>query len=804
MRILFSVCICILLKSNFLQAQYITNGDASIINCHCYQLTPAANTMKGSVWNANKIDLLNAFDFSFDINFGCLDVNGADGIAFILQPISTSVGGTGSGLGFQGISPSIGVLMDTYQNSTEGDPTYDHISINKNGDVLHSSANNLAGPVQIMSGNDNVEDCNWHIIRIVWNPLTTQLSTFFDGVPRLQTNIDMINTIFGGNSLVYWGFSAATGGLNNLQKFCTRLSSQISTNIINNDTCFGAPVTFTPVIDAFVPLIQYYWNFGDGTFSNQQNPPPHLYSAPGLYTVKFVIKAIDGCDSDTAYQTVNIGAKPVASFTVNDTCQGFPVLLSSTATIGGTGNSITEYIWLVDGIPLANLSSISSSAFAVGNHIVKHVVKSSIGCSSDTAFGNFDVYPKPAASFTANDTCQGNPTTITSGATGAGLQYSWIIDGIFIANAPVITTIYTPGVHTVKHFINTVEGCRSDTASGVFNVYAKPGAGFTVRDTCLGLPVVFNSLVTGNNITYQWIVDGIPLSNLQTFSTSTLSAGPHQVKHIVTANGLCADSAQTGFTVFAKPLISGSATNACFGSATAFTATLNNPPFNNLLFSWFFTDGSIVNGASVNKTFANAGTGTVKLFANSGSICNSDTLSVNYNVIQVFANAGNDTLVVQNQPFSLNGAANGNGIIYNWQPAGFFTNNALPNPVTSLANDQLFTLSVSTAEGCTATDKILVTVFKGSNIFVPNAFTPNGDNVNELLKPLYIGIKTLDYFVIYNRWGMKVFYTTDLNAGWNALYNGKNQPAGNYVYLLKATDYFGKQYIKKGSILIIR
>ncbi|HEX2627901.1 MAG TPA: hypothetical protein VHM26_02790, partial [Chitinophagaceae bacterium] len=71
---------------------YILNGSATQNSCNCYTLTPAVNTQSGSVWNANKINLNNPFDFIFNVYLGCQDGNGADGIVFILQPISTSVG----------------------------------------------------------------------------------------------------------------------------------------------------------------------------------------------------------------------------------------------------------------------------------------------------------------------------------------------------------------------------------------------------------------------------------------------------------------------------------------------------------------------------------------------------------------------------------------------------------------------------------------------------------------------------------------------------------------------------------------
>jgi hypothetical protein len=119
----------------------------------------------------------------------------------------------------------LGLLLDTYQNSSpDNDPTYDHIAIQRNGDLNHNVANNLAGPVTILAGNDNAEDCNWHFLKVSWDANTKKLDAYFDGVLRVSTINDMVNTTFSGNPLVYRGFTGSTGGLNNLQRFKTTLT----------------------------------------------------------------------------------------------------------------------------------------------------------------------------------------------------------------------------------------------------------------------------------------------------------------------------------------------------------------------------------------------------------------------------------------------------------------------------------------------------------------------------------------------------------------------------------------------------
>ena len=105
----------------------------------------------GSVWNLNLIDLYQPFDKSFTVNLGCNNSTwgGADGMVFALQPLNTSIGSSGGQMGMGGVSPSLGVYIDTYQNTIHGDPYNDHISINLNGDVIHSSSNNIAGPYDL-------------------------------------------------------------------------------------------------------------------------------------------------------------------------------------------------------------------------------------------------------------------------------------------------------------------------------------------------------------------------------------------------------------------------------------------------------------------------------------------------------------------------------------------------------------------------------------------------------------------------------------------------------------------------------
>jgi len=205
-----------------INGQFVINGDAFIINDTCYQLTSKINDQVGTIWNETKVDLNSSFVVSVDMFFGDIDFESADGIVFGLQRQSTSAGVQGGDIGFGGITPSLGVEFDTWQNIDFGDPEEDHIAIAKNGNLRHNSNDALAGPVQASAISPDIEDDSFHNARILWDSDSMKLSVFFDSdcEPRLTYFGDIVNDIFGGDSEVFWGFTSATGGRNSVHQVC--------------------------------------------------------------------------------------------------------------------------------------------------------------------------------------------------------------------------------------------------------------------------------------------------------------------------------------------------------------------------------------------------------------------------------------------------------------------------------------------------------------------------------------------------------------------------------------------------------
>lgn len=589
-------------------------------------------TLSGSVWNSAKIDLTNPFDFTFNVYLGCKDANGADGIVFMLQPVSTSLGTTGEGMGFQGVSPSIGITLDTWQNINLNDPAFDHICIQANGIATHGPGD-LAPAIPASAASGNIEDCQWHTFRIKWNPGNDSLTTYFDGVFREGVQQDIINSIFNGDPKVYWGFSGATGGASNVQQFCTALNPAFAANISNNAACAPANIQFSDQSVSFAPITSYVWDFGNGNTSTSATPL-QTYNQPGIYPVKLTVTGLDGCTNDTT-TTIIVGSQPSAQMSITDACYK----------------------------------------------------------------------DAPNITFSTNN---------------VGVTYSWIMDGTDISGQQQAIYHLNPGTHQMQLVVASQYNCGvPDTATQSFTIKPLPHLNISTAQQC-------------NVVNFS----GIQLDN------------------------------QTNITQW----------------------------------NWDFGDnyGAIIQNPS--HSYSAQGQYPAKLWATANNGCNSDTIMKTIVIPAAHAFAGNDTAVIKDRPFQLN--AQGNGT-FQWNPAIGLSNPNIANPVATLPADQQYVLTVETPEGCVAQDSIIIKVFVGPTIYVPSAFTPNGDGLNDMLRPVYVGMKELQRFAVYNRWGQLVFETSDMGKGWDGKTNQQPMPTGVYVWFIKAVDELNETVIMKGTVTII-
>jgi hypothetical protein len=199
--------------------QFKMFGDATELSPGTFRLTRDDFNLNGSVWYPLKSDLNKDFTVSGQMYFGNRE-DGADGVTFVFKNDCLKEGSSGGGIGYKDMQGlSLGIEFDTYQNilgsgvELNNDPVYDHIGIQKNGNVSHDDlANVIVPPVQASASSSNIEDGVWHDFQISYNATTHLLTVHFDNELRISTTYDIVNDALAGSSDVYWGFTSSTGG----------------------------------------------------------------------------------------------------------------------------------------------------------------------------------------------------------------------------------------------------------------------------------------------------------------------------------------------------------------------------------------------------------------------------------------------------------------------------------------------------------------------------------------------------------------------------------------------------------------
>ena len=305
----------------------ITYGDAQNLGGGCYRLTNNSNNQRGSVWYFGTVDVSESWEMTADVYLGTNN-SGADGMVFVIRSSDASVlGGNGGRMGYGGnaatrIEPSIGVQMDTYQGNNHGDPWYDHLAIHRDGAVNHNSGDALAGPVPALTSFGNIENNTEYALRVTYNASTQMMKVYWNCVERLSEVVD-IEGIIGTNE-VKWGFTAATGGLDNVHRVCNA-NWEVVEDVIAPaaSTCAGEPVELTISDYALNPV----WSPSTGLSSTIGNTVIASLDQSQTYTVTYE----DVCEDEfTLDVEVNVAELPATNLPLDTiACNDNAVTLNS-------------------------------------------------------------------------------------------------------------------------------------------------------------------------------------------------------------------------------------------------------------------------------------------------------------------------------------------------------------------------------------------------------------------------------------------------------------------------------------------
>lgn len=571
-------------------------------------------------------------------------------------------------------------------------------------------------------------------------------------------------------------------------------------------TCNGYTLSFQNESGSSA-VDKYLWDFGvtTSTTDTSTSPTPtYTYKDTGTYTMKLLVTNTGGCrDSATAQVKIYPGFVP--GFTVTGSCYfNNYQFKDATTTKHGVVNS-----WKWNFGDTSTLADTASTKDAVWKYpapttaSVRLIVTNSKGCI-DTITKSVVIADKPSLNLAFKDTLICSIDSVPLKANINSGTISWTVSNAAnrsrIINPNTASPIVFPKDTTQYYVTVNDNGCSNkDTVTVNVLQFITVRAGV---DTTICLTDTVQLKPISYALSYKWTAStGETVKPTKNPLVRPLT----RTKYYVTANlGYC--QARDSVNVYVAPYPQaavGPDTAICFNTRFQLSGRYIGSAFR-----WSPTN-NMYNANSLNPIVAPTRTTSYVLTATDTLGCNkpvSATIVVTV-VPPVILKAGRDTLVLPAQPLQLNAIATGN-VSFSWNPATGLNNTTIANPIAIYDNQTdsvKYTVRATTAGGCFAEDNFTVRIVKtGPNIFVPSGFTPNKDGKNDILKPITVGISTLNYFAVYNRYGELIYKTTQLGQGWDGWYNGVLQPPGTYVFQTEGVDYLGNKVYRKGTVVLIR
>ncbi len=178
-----------------------------------------------------------------------------------------------------------------------------------------------------------------------------------------------------------------------------------------------------------------------------------------------------------------------------------------------------------------------------------------------------------------------------------------------------------------------------------------------------------------------------------------------------------------------------------------------------------------------------------------------NTADVYVDIQSPTADAGEDTTIYFGESAFLDASG---GVEYSWSPSTGLNDPNSENPIATPFVTTTYTVTVTTAIGCVFTDQVTVFVSSDALVDVPNAFSPNSDNINDVFGVIIRGQVSFFNLQIYNRWGTLVYESSDFSKGWDGKFENEEQPMGSFIYVLNYTDMNGEDFFDKGNFILVR
>lgn len=519
------------------------------------------------------------------------------------------------------------------------------------------------------------------------------------------------------------------------------------------------------------------YDFGDGNVSNLLNPS-HTFTDPGIYDIAQFVN--NGCSFDTTFAQIEVFEAPEADFVANvaGACAGTSVEFTNLS------DNVNNVNWDFGDGNTSNVTNPSHVFQTAGTFDVTIEVASSGFECPGTFTQPFTVYelPEPSFSFPDEVACSPHEVVFTNTSTGASF-YTWDFGNGETSSNVNTSQVFTnstgePILYTVTLTATTLQLCEASFSSDII-VAPTPVADFTLsQNEACTLPVTIqlqnNSLFATS---YSWDLGVLGTSELVNPTVQVEATGDYPITLTAINTFGCSANTSDVFTVNPLPQI-GFTADAEDGCAPL-TVNFTNTSQGGVSFQWFFGGGGSSTAENPTVTFPNPGLFDVGVVVETDQGC-TDTLVVDGQVtvyplpVASFTQDPSDRTTIFNPTVSFTDQSI-DASSYFWSFGdGNASQEANPVHTYDIPGTFFIQLTVENIYGCLAEATSSIVVLDQFNVYVPNAFTPDGDNVNDVFLPKVVGRDLLESYqlAIFDRWGIEVFKSDDIDEPWQGNFRG--------------------------------
>jgi gliding motility-associated-like protein len=601
---------------------------------------------------------------------------------------------------------------------------------------------------------------------------------------------------------------------------------------IPEDACFGSEVLFNDLSISHLegrPIDRWLWDFGDGRTSTEQNPK-HVYQTSGVFTVHLSAGLEAGCMSDVIPSQIVIKPKISPNFEFKTVeCLSSEVVFSDRSTVENNAAIITSWLWdFGDGTEPESIKSPRHLYTAAGKYPVRLVVGTNDGCKSDVKELLIEIKGMPISKFSMPEICSEdgkavftNLSTDADGSTTTGLKYLWQFGDGGVENVSTEQNgshrYSAAGDYLVTLSVTTINGCET-ISSQLFTVN---GSEITAKFDVINKTALCSSNVvkvknayvlnSGKLAKIIWIKDKNnsedvfvdedpePGKTYDFVYPEPVSLIPRKFTIVMQAySGIgCVAEYYEEITIYPSPkVIFDPLPSVCVNAGKFLlkqgreTLGLDGTPS--------YSGPGVTPDGVFDPEVAGVGTHILK-FTFATSRCE----DVKTSAITVYPipriSVTRDVFIYAGENKQLALQATGLGLVYKWVPSINLDKDNVQNPTVTADIERTYTVTVASSDGCSVAEKVSVHIIP--EIANSNAFSPNGDGINDTWIINNIEIYLNASVEIFNRYGVRVYFSKGFYKPFDGNYKDIPLPVGTYYYIINPNN--GRKIVT-GSLTLIR